>query len=164
MNRREVVFIVARASDGTIALDGDVPWKISADLRRFKRLTMGMPMVMGRKTFESLPGLLPGRRHIVLTRNRSWSAEGVEVAHSVEEAVTLVGDGSYSVIGGAEIFAMFDPLATRFELTEVFEETDGEVKMPAPGAAHGWRERFREEHEAADGWPPYAFVTLVREA
>lgn len=157
---RDILFIVARASDGTIAIDGRVPWQISADLKRFKRLTMGTPMVMGRKTFESLPGLLPGRRHIVLTRDAAWQAEGAEVAHSVEEALALAGDGDVSVIGGAEIFALFEPLATRFELTEVHEDTKGDVHMPYPDPE--WREIAREDHPAADGWPPYAFVTLEK--
>jgi dihydrofolate reductase len=160
MSAREVIFIVARAIDGTIAIDGQVPWQISADLKRFKRITMGTPMIMGRKTFDSLPGVLPGRRHIVLTRDRDWSADGAEVAHSVEEALALAGDGDISVIGGAEIFELFDPYATRFELTEVHERTEGDLFMPEPGPT--WREVGREEHEAADGWPAYAFVTLER--
>lgn len=159
---REIVFIVARAEDGTIAVNGELPWKISRDLRRFKALTMGTPMVMGRKTFESLPGLLPGRRHIVLTRDRAWQAEGAEVVHSVEEALALAGDGNISVIGGAEIFALFATYATRFELTEVHERTGGDTTMPAPGPE--WREIAREEHPAEDGWPAYAFVTYERAA
>ena len=157
---REVTFIVARARDGTIAANGDVPWKISADLKRFKALTMGTPMIMGRKTFESLPGRLPGRRHIVLTRDQAWQAEGAEVAHSVEQALELAGDGDISVIGGAEIFAWFEEYATRFELTEIHEDTHGDVFMPPP-EPH-WLEVAREEFPAADGWPAYAFVTLER--
>ncbi len=157
---RDVTFLVARASDGTIAVQGQVPWKISADLKRFKRLTMNTPMVMGRKTFESLPGLLPSRRHIVLTRDPSWRAEGAEVAHSVPQALALAGPGDISVIGGAEIFAAFEPHATRFELTEVHEDTKGDVFMPAPGPQ--WREIAREEHPADGRWPAYAFVTLER--
>ena len=156
---RDVVFIVARARDGTIAIDGQVPWKISADLKRFKQMTMGTPMIMGRKTFDSFPRPLPGRRHIVLTRDPAWQAEGAEVAHSPEEALAMAGSGTVSVIGGAEIFALFMPFATRFELTEVHEDTHGDVFMPAPGPT--WREVAREEHPAADGWPAYAFVTLV---
>ena len=96
---RDVIFVVARARDGTIAQHGEVPWKIREDLQRFKRLTMGLPMIMGRKTFDSLPGLLPGRRHIVLTRQQSWRAEGAEPAHSPEEALALAGPGDVAVIG-----------------------------------------------------------------
>ena len=117
-------------------------------------------MVMGRKTFDALPGLLPGRRHIVLTRQVDWQAVGAEVAHSVEEALALAGPGDISVIGGAEIFAMFDPIATRFELTEMFEDTDGDVFMPAPDST--WREVARESRPAAGGDPAYDFVTLER--
>lgn len=158
--RRDIFIVIARASDGTIAIDGDVPWKISRDLKRFRNLTMGKPMVMGRKTFDALPGLLPGRRHIVLTRQADWSAPGAEVARTLEEALALAGPGDFSVIGGNEIVELFLPLATRLELTEVHEDTGGDVLMAAPGPE--WREIAREEHPAANGDPAYAFVTLER--
>jgi dihydrofolate reductase len=157
---REVIFVVARADDGTIAKDDDVPWKISEDLKRFKRLTMGLSMIMGRKTFDSLPGLLPGRRHIVLTRQKGWSADGAEVAHSMEEALELAGDGAVAVIGGNDIFELFMPLATRLEITEIHEDTQGDVFMAAPGPE--WRELAREERPADGKWPAHSFVTLVR--
>ncbi len=160
MEERDIFIVIARARDGTIAVDGDVPWQISNDLKRFKRLTMGTPMVMGRKTFEALPGLLPGRRHIVLTRRAGWSAPGAEVAHSLEEALALAGEGPVSVIGGAEIAELFMPLATRLELTEVDEDTAGDVFMDAPGPE--WREVAREEYPAQGGDPAYAFVTYER--
>jgi dihydrofolate reductase len=160
MADRTITFIVARAADGTIAKDGDVPWRIPDDLKRFKRMTMGTPMIMGRKTFDSLPGLLPGRRHIVLTRDPAWSAPGAEVAHSVEEALALAGPGDISVIGGAEIFRMFEPVATHFELTHVYEDTGGDVVMEAPGAF--WREIARESRAAENGHPAHDFVTLEK--
>jgi len=159
---REVIAIVARAVDGTIAQDGDVPWKISADLKRFKRLTMGKPMIMGRKTFDSLPGLLPGRRHIVLTRQKGWSAPGAEVAHTMEEALALAGDGDIAVIGGADIFALFMPITTRLEITEIYENTQGDVYMATPGPE--WQVVRREKHAAQGIDPAYAFVTLERQA
>ena len=160
MSGREVVFVVARADDGTIAVDGPVPWRIREDLQRFVAHTRGTPMIMGRKTFESLPGLLPGRRHIVLTRNRDWSAEGAEVVHSVEDALALAGEGDITVIGGVEVFDLFMPYATRIELTEVHEHTGGEVIMTYPGT--DWTETARE-HRPADGkWPAHSFVTLER--
>ena len=160
MSGREVVFVVARADDGTIAVDGQVPWRIREDLQRFVAHTRGTPMIMGRKTFESLPGLLPGRRHIVLTRNRDWSAEGAEVVHSVEDALALAGEGDITVIGGVEVFDLFMPHATRIELTEVHEHTGGEVIMTYPGS--DWTETARE-HRPADGkWPAHSFVTLER--
>ncbi len=157
---REIVFVVARALDGTIAQAGDVPWKIREDLQRFKRLTLGKPMIMGRKTFDSLPGLLPGRRHIVLTRQQGWGAPGAEVAGTAEEALAMAGPGDIAVIGGADIFAMFLPLATRLEITEIAEHTNGDVFMAAPGA--DWREVAREAHPAKNGDPAYAFVTLEK--
>jgi dihydrofolate reductase len=158
--KRQVIFVVARADDGTIAKDGEVPWKIKEDLQRFVAHTRGTPMIMGRKTFESLPGLLPGRRHIVLTRNREWSAEGAEVVHSVEEALALAGDGDVTVIGGVEVFDLFMPWATRIELTEVHERTGGETIMTYPGA--DWVETARKERPADGQWPAHSFVTLVR--
>ncbi len=158
---QNVLFIVARATNGCIARLGAVPWAIRADLKRFKALTLGKPMVMGRKTFESLPGLLPGRRHVVLTRSRNWQADGAEVAHTVAGAVALAGSGDYSVIGGGEIFAAMAKLATRWEITEVHEETVGDVFMPLPDPAT-WVETQRQCHAAADGWPAYDFVSLER--
>lgn len=158
---REVVAVVARAIDGTIAINGDVPWKIRADLQRFKRLTMGKPMIMGRKTFDSLPGLLPGRRHIVLTRQQGWTAKGAEVVHSMEEALALAGPGDIAIIGGADIFDLFMPLTTRLEITEVFENTGGDVVMATPDPKV-WRVTRSERHAAEHGDPAYAFVTLQR--
>src|SRR5215207_6401364 len=142
----ESVIVVARARNGTIGRDNRLPWHIPADLKRFKALTMGSAMVMGRRTFDSLPGLLPGRRHIVLTRNRTWSANGAEIAHDVDEALALAGHGALSVIGGAEIFALFLPLATRIELTEVLADYEGETAMPDPRQSGAWLETHREEH------------------
>lgn len=160
MSQRQVTFVVARARDGTIARGGQVPWRIREDLQRFVAHTRGTPMIMGRKTFESLPKLLPGRRHIVLTRNRAWSAEGAEVAHTAEEALALAGEGDVTVIGGVDIFELFAPYATRFELTEVHEDTAGEVVMEYPGDE--WVEVAREERDADGEWPAHSFVTLKR--
>ena len=158
MPKRDITFVVARADNGIIARDGQVPWRIREDLKRFVGHTMGTPMIMGRKTFESVPAPLRDRRHIVLTRDRNWRAEGAEVAHTVEEALDMAGDGDVSVIGGAEIFALFEPYATRFELTEVHEDTQGDVSMAYPGPE--WAETAREERPATDGWPAHSFVTL----
>ena len=130
----QITLVVARADNGVIGNKGALPWHIPEDLKHFKLRTMGKPMVMGRKTFESLPGLLPGRRHIVLTRDREWSAQGAEVVHSVEEALAVAGEGDVTVIGGVEVFDLFMPLATRIELTEVHEHTGGETIMTYPGS------------------------------
>jgi dihydrofolate reductase len=158
----EIVIVVARARNGTIGKDGSLPWHIPADLKRFKALTMGSAMVMGRKTFDSLPRMLPGRRHIVLTHNRAWTAEGAEIAHNVDQALARAGDGPMSVIGGAEIFGLFLPLATRIELTEVLADYDGETAMPDPRQSGAWLETHRELHPAEDGRPPFRFITLKR--
>ena len=159
---RPITLIVARAANGIIGRDGKLPWHIPADLKRFKALTMGTVMIMGRRTFESLPGLLPGRRHIVLTRNRSWQPEGAEVAHTPDEALQLSGRAPVTVIGGADIFAMFLPLADRFELTEILDAVEGDTAIPDPRDSGGWREVASEDHPAEDGRPPFRFITLDR--
>jgi dihydrofolate reductase len=159
-HKRDVTFVVARADNGVIARDGQVPWRIKEDLQRFVAHTMGTPMIMGRKTFESFPQPLKGRRHIVLTRSRAWSAEGAEVAHTVDEALKLAGDSDVTVIGGAEVFELFMPHATRIELTEVHEDTVGDVTMDYPGDE--WVETAREERGADGKWPAHSFVTLER--
>jgi dihydrofolate reductase len=158
---QHLFLIYARAANGTIGRDGGLPWHIPADLKRFKALTMGKPMIMGRKTFESFPSPLPGRRHIVLTRDANWSAPGAEVAHSRDQALALAGQGEVAVIGGAEINALLLPLASRIELTEVHADVPGDTVMPPLDAS--WREIFREEHPAAAGRPAFAFVTLTRD-
>jgi len=162
MDRPPITIVIARAENGVIGREGKLPWHIPADLKRFKALTMGSVMVMGRKTFESLPGLLPGRRHIVLTRDASWSAQGAEAAHSVDEAIALANGEHVSVIGGAELFRLFLPIADRIELTEVLAEIPGDTFIDNPLGIGEWRETFREDHEAEDGRPPFRFVTLER--
>lgn len=154
-----ITLYLARADNGVIGIDGKLPWHLPADLKRFKALTMGKPMVMGRKTFESFPAPLPGRRHIVLTRDSSWSAPGAEVAHSVDAALGLAGDGDVAVIGGAEVFAVFEPLADRVELTEVHVSPEGDAVVPG---FLGWAECAREDHAAEGERPAYSFVTLER--
>jgi len=139
-----------------------LPWRIPADLRRYKKLTMGKPMVMGRRTFESLGGPLPGRRHIVLTHDPGWTTPGAEVARDKEEAMALVeGAPEVAIVGGAAIFAMFLDDADRIELTEVDLEPEGDVFVP-PFDPADWRELHREDHPPEAGMPGYSFVTLVR--
>jgi len=162
MDRPPVTIVIARAQNGVIGRDGKLPWHLPADLKRFKALTMGSAMVMGRRTFDSLPGLLSGRRHIVLTRDPAWRAEGAEVARDVDEALRLAAGGSVSVIGGAEIFRLFLPIADRIELTEVLEELAGDTLIADPRDSGAWRETFREDHAADGSRPPFRFVTLER--
>ena len=153
--------VVARADNGVIGKDGALPWHLPADLRHFKRVTMGSAMIMGRRTFDSLPGLLPGRRHIVLTRDPDWARAGAETAGDAEAALALAGDAPVSIIGGAEIFALFAPRADAVELTEVHLDAAGDVSIP-PFESADWREVAREHHPAMDGRPDYSFVRLER--
>lgn len=107
MNNKEIFLIYARAANGAIGHEGRLPWHLPADLKRFKALTLGKPMIMGRKTFESLPGLLPGRRHIVLTRREHWDSTGAEVVRTAAEALSKAAEGNetgeIAVVGGAAI-------------------------------------------------------------
>jgi dihydrofolate reductase len=156
-----VTIVVARAANGVIGRDGKLPWHLPDDLKRFKRLTMGTSMVMGRKTFDSLGRLLPGRQHIVLTRDPTWTAEGVDVARDVPEALSLARESHISVIGGAEVIRQFDTVADRLELTEVHAAIEGDTFLQ-PFDPLRWREVDRETHPAAEGRAAYSFVTLVR--
>jgi len=157
----EIVLVVARAENGVIGRNGTLPWHIPADLKHFKAVTLGTPMIMGRKTFESLPGLLPGRRHIVLTRDTGWAAEGAETVRTVEQALATAASGRVSIIGGAEVFQLFEPLSTGVELTEVHAVIEGDTVMP-PFDSRRWRETARELHSAEGEAPAFSFVTLVR--
>ncbi len=156
-----ISLIVARAENGVIGREGKLPWHLPDDLRHFKSLTMGTPMVMGRKTFESLPGLLPGRAHIVLTRDPDWSARGAQVVRDVAGAIAQGEGPRLSVIGGAEIFQLFLPLADRIELTEIHARPEGDTVLPPFDSAH-WREASRDSHGAKEGQPAYSFVRLER--
>lgn len=159
---REIVLIYARAANGAIGLKGDLPWRLPADLRHFKALTLGKPMIMGRKTFDSLPGLLPGRRHIVLTRDAGWSAAGAEIADTPEQALDLAGDGAVTVIGGAAMFELFLPRADRVELTQIHADYEGDTFMPPLGPE--WHEVAREDHVAEGDYPAFAFLTYRKDA
>lgn len=162
MARPPITIVLARAINGVIGRDGDLPWHIPGDLKRFKALTMGSAMIMGRKTFDSLPGILPGRRHIVMTRDASWKADGAEVAHDVDGAIELCGGTPISVIGGAAIFALFEPIADKIELTEVIEVADGDVSMPDLRSSERWKEIASEDHPMTPDAPAWRTVSLVR--
>jgi len=160
-DRPEIVLLLARAENGVIGAEGDIPWHIPGEQRRFKAMTMGTPMVMGRKTFESLPGLLPGRRHIVLTRDADWHAEGADVAHDAQEAIRIAGEPVVSVIGGAGIYRLFEPIADRIELTHVALAPQGDARIDLPDPAR-WRETAREDFPARGDVPAYSYVTYRR--
>ena len=162
----DITLIVARAQNGVIGRDGGMPWHLPADLKRFKALTVGKPVVMGRKTFESIGKPLPGRHNIVLTRQAGWAAPGVTVVPNLAEAVVAAGldprvRGEIMIIGGAEIYALALPVATRVELTEVDAAPDGDTILPAFDPAR-WQEVAREAHPPADGQPGYSYITLER--
>jgi len=164
----EIVLIYARAANGAIGHEGTLPWRLPADLKRFKALTMGpdrrgRPMIMGRKTFESLPGILPGRRHIVLTRRDDWHSEGAEIVRSVDEALSVARQENpeqIMVVGGAAIYDVFRPLASRIEVTEIHRDYPGDTFMKPLGPE--WRVAAREDHEAKGDDPAFSFVTYVR--
>lgn len=159
-----ISLVVARARNGVIGDHGRIPWHISEDMRRFKALTMGKPVVMGRKTWESLPKKpLPGRTNIVITRDRAFAADGAVAVHSVDAALARAAAGNPSEImiaGGAEIYAAALPRATRIHLTEVDGDFEGNAVLP-PFDPAIWREVSREMHKTQDGLG-YAYVTLER--
>ncbi len=157
------MFVLARARNGVIGREGRLPWHLPADLKRFKSLTMGKPMIMGRRTFESFPAPLPGRRHIVVTRDPNWRAEGAEVAHDPEDALWMAdsSEQEVAVIGGAQLFHELIGWADRIELTEIHEDFDGDVTVP-PFDADVWQEMARTDFPAEAGRPAYSFVTLDR--
>jgi dihydrofolate reductase len=161
MNHPEIVLVVARAQNGVIGANGDMPWRIPADLRHFKQLTKGRPMIMGRKTFDSLPGILDGRRHIVITRDTAWDEDGAEVVHSAADALKRANGPHVCIIGGAEIYRLFLDQADKIELTEVHASPQGDTMLEAFDPAI-WQEAQRTDHAAAGGTPAYSFVTLVR--
>lgn len=161
MDHPEIILVVARADNGVIGSDGDLPWRIPADLRHFKQVTKNLPMIMGRKTFDSLPGLLEGRRHIVLTRDPEWTEDGTEVAHSIEDALKLANGPHVCIIGGAEIYRLFLPRADRIELTEVKAKLEGDTVLEAFDPKI-WQETSRVSHPAEGSTPAFDFVTLVR--
>ena len=134
----DVVIHVAIAENGVIGRDGGLPWRLSTDLKRFKAETMGKPIVMGRKTHEGLGRPLPGRLNIVVTRDKAWRGEGVEVVHSLDEAIRLAtargrcmaGADEICIIGGGEIYAQALPLADRLDVTHVLASVDGDTFFP----------------------------------
>jgi dihydrofolate reductase len=150
-----ITFIVAVADNGVIGRDNTLPWHLPEDLRRFKRLTLGKPVLMGRRTYESIGKPLPGRHNIVVTRDPNYRRDGVTVAHGTEAALAAAGDApEIMVIGGAELFQALLPRAGRLHLTRVHGEVTGDVYWPALDTRE-WRVVERERHEADDrhAWP-----------
>ena len=158
-----LTLIAARARNGVIGRNNQMPWKIPGEQAYFKRMTMGHPIVMGRKTWESIGRPLPGRRNIIVTRNRSYTAMGVNVVGSLDDALALAGDADeVFVIGGAQLYGEAMPRATRLLLTEIDADFDGDTFMPPPDRAQ-WRETSREHHPpAGDRVFSYSFVVYER--
>ena len=161
MSRINLIF--ARAANGVIGKDNAMPWHLPEDLAHFKRLTQGCPVVMGRKTWDSLPPRfrpLPGRSNIVVTRQRDWQADGAMRAASLPEALRLCGEvPDIWVIGGADIYRQAEPLAARAEVTEIAQDFDGDAYAPVLGPA--WQETARAPQLAASGLS-FAFVTYQK--
>lgn len=158
-----VTLIVARARNGVIGRDGKLPWRLPEDLAFFKRTTMGQPILMGRRTWESIGRPLPGRRNIVVSRQPGFAAAGAEVAPSLDQALRLCGDSAeVFVIGGAQLYREALPRAQRQIVTEIDADFDGDTYWPAPDPAH-WREAARE-HLAPAGHRGFGidFVTYLR--
>jgi dihydrofolate reductase len=152
--------IYARARNGTIGKDGQMPWHLPEDLAHFKRVTLGQPVIMGRKTWDSLPARfrpLPGRVNIVVTRQADWQAEGALRSASIEDAMRLCGDVPDAwIMGGAEIYRQAEPLASSAVVTEIDADFDGDAFAPVLGT--GWTEVQRESHVGTHGLA-FSFVT-----
>ena len=162
MERPRVTLLVAVARNGVIGRDNGLPWHLRSDLRRFKALTMGKPMLMGRRTSDSIGKPLPGRRSLVLTRDRSYARPGVTVVHGWEEALAAARDEELMVVGGADVFAMALPQAGRIHWTEVDAAPAGDVVFPDFDRS-AFRETFRDAHPAGDrDEHAFTFIDLER--
>jgi dihydrofolate reductase len=158
-----LALVAAVADNGIIGRGNRLPWHLPADLAHFKRLTLGRPILMGRRTWESLPGLLPQRRHIVLTRDPAYQAEGCTVVRSLDEAIAAAGPADeLLIVGGAALYAEALPRADRLYLTRVHAQVEGDSRFPSWNPAD-WIEVDRVEHPA-DGRNPISmtFLTLER--
>ncbi len=164
MTRPSLSLIAAVARNGAIGRNGALLRTEAGDLKHFRRVTMGCPVIMGRKTWDSLPGRfrpLPGRRNVVITRNPAWRAEGAEAVASIAEALALLaGCARAFVIGGAEVYALALPLADELVITEIDVELTGDTFFP-PWDRARFTQTAREPHTGADG-VGYSFVTYTR--
>lgn len=158
-----ICLVAARAANGVIGRNNALPWHLPADLKRFKALTMGHPVVMGRKTHESIGRPLPGRRNLVITRNRAYRAPGCEIVHSLDEAIAACrGSPQLFIIGGAELYREALPRAHCLEFTEIGADFEGDAVFPAL-CMSAWRETAREIHSDAAGIAfRYDFVRYER--
>ena len=156
-----LTLVVAIDAQRGIGIDNKLPWHLPEDLAHFKRVTLGQPIVMGRKTFDSIGRPLPGRRNIVVTRNPEWRHEGVDAVASLDAAIALIKDAPASIIGGAQIFASAISIADRMIVTEIAHRFDCDTFFPPIDPAV-WIETARETHRAEAQGYDYAFVTYER--
>jgi len=161
-----IAIVVAVSENGVIGNDNALPWRLPRDLQYFKSVTLGHPIVMGRKTFDSIGRPLPGRTNIVVTRQTNWIAPGVEVAHSLDAAIKLASSAAEAagvprvmIIGGAEFYAQILPECDRLYLTEVHADVDGDAYFPKFDRSQ-WLEVSRERN-AADASNPFAYSFVV---
>ncbi len=164
-----VAMIVAMAKNRVIGIDNRLPWHLPADLKHFKARTLGKPIIMGRKTYQSIGRPLPGRLNIVLTRSDGFSADGVSVVHSIEQALAVAAEAPVSsdqpelmVIGGEQIYRAFMAVAQRLYITEVDVEVEGDAWFPSFDA-EDWAETAREPHIADGDQPAYTYLTYQRQ-
>ncbi|MEY1675801.1 dihydrofolate reductase [Gordonia sp. ABKF26] len=161
---RQVRLVWAQGRGGAIGRDNTIPWRVPEDLARFKELTVGHPVVMGRKTWDSLPPRfrpLPGRTNVVVTRDAGWSADGATVAGSVADALELAGGDYIGVIGGGEIYRLAMEFATELCVTEIDVEVDG-ADAHAPEITDDWTVAVRGEWQTSTSGIPYRFVDYRR--
>jgi dihydrofolate reductase len=158
-----LTIIVAMDAQRGIGINNTLPWKLPEDLAHFKRVTTGHPIIMGRKTFDSIGRPLPNRRNIVITRNADWRHDGVEAVTSIEAAVALLDGADGYLIGGAEIYRQAMPLTQQLIITEIGHTFDCDAFFPEIDSA-AWEETAREPHTSETSGLPYAFVTLRRKA
>ena len=156
-----ISLIAAMGKNRVIGADNSIPWKLPQDMKRFKELTTGKPVVMGRKTFEAIGRMLPNRTNIIITRDRNYKAEGCVVVHSTEEALKAANKNQeFMIIGGAEIYKQFLPIANKMYLTFIDKNFEGDAYFPEYDK-NEWKEVSREEHADENGLK-YAFVNLER--
>lgn len=153
--------VVAVDKRGGIGINNTLPWHLPEDLAHFKRTTSGHPIIMGRKTFESIGRPLPNRRNIVVTRDAGWRHDGVETARSLAEAAALAGNDEAFIIGGGQIFAEALPLVQKLIVTEIDQTFECDAFFP-PIDTRQWKETAREEHHSAANRFGYAYVTYER--
>ncbi|WP_426077481.1 dihydrofolate reductase [Janthinobacterium sp. PSPC3-1] len=158
-----LTIIVATDQQGGIGLNNTLPWKLPEDLAHFKSVTTGHPIIMGRKTFDSIGRPLPNRRNIVITHNTQWKREGVETAASVEAALAMLDGADGYVIGGAQIYKQSLAMADRLIITEIDGTYDCDAVFPTIDRTQ-WNETARQDHVSVASGLKYAFVTLQRKA